>query len=52
MDNREAKEDKQRNPETGFSPLEARRLLQSLSDEDLSVKPLIRRMPAQPFKNW
>jgi len=50
--NREAKKDQQRNPETGFSPLEARRLLQSLSDEDLTVKPLIRPMPAQPYKNW
>lgn len=51
-DTREGQEDQKRNPETGFSPLEARRLLQSLSDEDLSVKPLIRPSSAQPYKNW
>lgn len=48
----ESQEDRQPNPETGFSPLEARRLLQSLSDEDLNVKPLMRSVPAQPYKNW
>ncbi|MFK5921207.1 MAG: VWA domain-containing protein [Verrucomicrobiota bacterium] len=51
-DARKSKEDQKRNPETGFSPLEARRLLQSLSDEDLSIKPLMRPAPAQPYKNW
>ncbi len=51
-DARKGKEDQKRNPETGFSPLEARRLLQSLSDEDLSIKPLMRPAPAQPYKNW
>lgn len=48
----EGQQDRQPNPETGFSPLEARRLLQSLSDEDLNVKPLMRSAPAQPYKNW
>ena len=48
----ESQKDQQPNSETGFSPLEARRLLQSLSDEDLNVKPLVRSVPAQPYKNW
>lgn len=48
----EKKEMQQRNPQTGFSPLEARRLLQNLSDEDLTVKPQIRPAPAQAYKNW
>jgi Ca-activated chloride channel family protein len=41
------------NPETGFSPEEARQRLRTLADEDKDVRPPI-KMPiqAEKFKNW
>ena len=41
------------NPETGFSPEEARQKLRTLSDEDLEVRPAVRvPLRAERFKNW
>lgn len=41
------------NPETGFSPEEARQMLRALSDEDSDVRPPIRLpMSAEKYKNW
>ena len=41
------------NPETGFSPEEARQALRTLSDEDLEVRPAARiNARAERFKNW
>lgn len=46
-------EEREVNPETGFSPEEARRMLQSLSDEDTDVRPPIQMpMQAEKYKNW
>jgi tetratricopeptide (TPR) repeat protein len=41
------------NPETGFSPEEARQMLRALSDEDTDARPPIRMpMQAEKYKNW
>lgn len=41
------------NPETGFSPEEARQKLRNLSDEDADVRPAIYApFQAEKFKNW
>ena len=45
--------DRQVNPDTGFSPSEARQKLRTLADEDKDVRPPERiPMRAQKFKNW
>lgn len=41
------------NPETGFSPEEARQMLRALADEDVDARPPIRLpMQAEKYKNW
>lgn len=41
------------NPETGFSPEEARQMLRALADEDVDARPPIRLpMRAEKYKNW
>lgn len=41
------------NPETGFSAAEAKRQLERLSDEDMTVRPRIDDVPeAKPSKDW
>ena len=43
----------QTNPETGFSPEEARQMLRALADEDADVRPPIQMpMQAEKYKNW
>lgn len=41
----------QKNPETGYSPSEARQLLRALSDET-EVRPILRASPGEKYKNW
>lgn len=41
----------QRNPETGYSPSEARQLLEALADET-EVRPILRPSRGEQFKNW
>ncbi len=43
--------DAQQNPETGYSPSEARQLLKSLADET-EVRPILRPAKAEKYKNW
>ena len=43
--------DIKQNPETGYSPSEARRLLRALADET-EVRPLLRPAKAEKYKNW
>ena len=41
------------NPATGFSPAEAKRALERLSDEDMKVRPRVDSVPeARPLKDW
>lgn len=44
----------QTNPETGFSPSQARSYLQNLTDEDFEVRPLVPMgsSKSEKFKNW
>ena len=39
------------NPATGYSPSEARQLLESLAD-DTEVRPLVQPSRGEKFKNW
>lgn len=41
----------QRNPETGYSPSEARQLLEALADET-EVRPILKPAKGEKFKNW
>jgi len=41
----------QRNPETGYSPSQARQLLEALADET-EVRPLLRPSGGENYKNW
>ena len=49
----EAAAQQAKNPNTGYSPSEARKLLRDLSDETLDVKPIY-EVPtkAEKFRNW
>ena len=44
-------EDLQQNPKTGYSPSEARQLLEALADET-EVKPVLMRSGNENYKNW
>ena len=41
----------QKNPETGYSPSEARQLLEALADET-EVRPVLKPAKGEKFKNW
>jgi hypothetical protein len=40
-----------KNPETGYSPSEARQLLRALSDET-EVRPILKPSRGEKYKNW
>ncbi len=40
------------NPETGYSPSEARQLLRALADENMEVRPIFGPIKADKYKNW
>jgi len=45
-------EDEKINPETGYSKMDAERILRMLSDEQLDMKPLRRRVRTQNIDDW